>query len=183
MKKSLSKNMFIEYLKLYKDSKESIKFVEKSLSQINDELGSMSIENILKCFNEVPDKLHIFKILTKKISSDANKKAIIECFPDDDSKLQCFKYMIEIRIEFKEDEILAIAGLFESDSMRTIIYDLIYGIGYNNDGDDCCICMDNEKNIMLDPCGHICVCEKCSNKLETCPICRSKISAKKKVYK
>jgi predicted RNase H-like nuclease (RuvC/YqgF family) len=48
----------------------------------------------------------------------------------------------------------------------------------------CSICMTNTKNICLEPCNHLCICEKCilDYKLEHCPICRHTISKTKKIY-
>jgi hypothetical protein len=48
----------------------------------------------------------------------------------------------------------------------------------------CSICMTNTKNICLEPCNHLCICEKCilDYKLEYCPICRHTISNTKKIY-
>mmetsp|Transcript_13602 Transcript_13602/g.17925 ORF Transcript_13602/g.17925 Transcript_13602/m.17925 type:complete len:341 (+) Transcript_13602:124-1146(+) len=48
----------------------------------------------------------------------------------------------------------------------------------------CCICYDAAKSVVLIPCNHLCVCEKCcrntsstssSLKINTCPICREDV--------
>ena len=46
----------------------------------------------------------------------------------------------------------------------------------------CCVCLEIDKTIMLDPCKHVCVCEKCSSGLVVCPLCRTQITNKTKVY-
>lgn len=46
----------------------------------------------------------------------------------------------------------------------------------------CAVCLDNEKEIMLDPCNHVCLCQKCSKAIEKCPICQQKVTSKKRVY-
>lgn len=48
----------------------------------------------------------------------------------------------------------------------------------------CSICLDNPVILLLEPCNHICMCETCYNSLvsKECPICRTKISTKKKIY-
>ncbi|CAD8103660.1 unnamed protein product [Paramecium sonneborni] len=46
----------------------------------------------------------------------------------------------------------------------------------------CVICLQKEYCILLKPCGHICVCEECSKKIEHCPIDRLKIFKMKKIY-
>lgn len=43
---------------------------------------------------------------------------------------------------------------------------------------ECCVCMDEESNIVLVPCGHLVMCKNCSKEIEKCPICRQKIIMK-----
>ena len=44
---------------------------------------------------------------------------------------------------------------------------------------ECLVCLTEEKNTVIMPCGHMCVCLECGNGLvkakHTCPICRSNI--------
>ncbi|CAD8059237.1 unnamed protein product [Paramecium primaurelia] len=46
----------------------------------------------------------------------------------------------------------------------------------------CVICMQKEYNMIMKPCGHICVCEYCSKYIDQCPIDKEKITKIKKVY-
>ena len=46
----------------------------------------------------------------------------------------------------------------------------------------CGTCLTFDKSILFFPCKHIFCCEKCSKKLDNCPICRTEISEKIKVY-
>ena len=51
----------------------------------------------------------------------------------------------------------------------------------------CCICHDNQSNILLQPCNHLSICEEClkrirSDRKYTCPICRKKIKDTIKVF-
>jgi len=46
---------------------------------------------------------------------------------------------------------------------------------------ECCICMDAPCSRVIVPCGHFCVCEKCYEPLDTCPICRTQITMKIKL--
>jgi len=47
---------------------------------------------------------------------------------------------------------------------------------------ECVICLGTEKEVegwvILRPCGHVCVCTKCENGLDKCPVCRRDISEK-----
>jgi hypothetical protein len=48
----------------------------------------------------------------------------------------------------------------------------------------CSVCYDGAITLLLEPCNHICICELCYNSLieKKCPICKSWISGKKKVF-
>ena len=45
----------------------------------------------------------------------------------------------------------------------------------------CIICYENEMNILFKPCNHLCVCNNCSSKVDSCPMCRTKIKEKNKI--
>ena len=51
---------------------------------------------------------------------------------------------------------------------------------------ECVICMDQRKNHVLVPCGHLCVCQACADRImaegETCPICRTAVREAVAVY-
>ena len=44
--------------------------------------------------------------------------------------------------------------------------------------DECCVCMDAAIGARLEPCGHICLCVRCANRLSPpqCPLCRGPIA-------
>jgi ankyrin repeat protein len=46
----------------------------------------------------------------------------------------------------------------------------------------CVVCLERNRTMRLDPCGHFVSCSECSEKMETCPICREKITDKMVVY-
>ena len=46
----------------------------------------------------------------------------------------------------------------------------------------CVICLDKEKEILLKPCRHFCVCFDCAIVSEECPICRKPIADREKIY-
>jgi hypothetical protein len=41
---------------------------------------------------------------------------------------------------------------------------------------DCTICMEAPKAIIIIPCGHYYTCSECTSRLDKCPICRCEIS-------
>jgi len=49
---------------------------------------------------------------------------------------------------------------------------------------DCIICMHNVKDIILQPCGHCCMCESCYHNMKDlkCPLCRSSCRSYVTVY-
>lgn len=61
---------------------------------------------------------------------------------------------------------------------QQIIENVEIGKVYGDDEDvECCICFENEKDIVFAPCGHYTCCESCGNNLNPrlCPICRNAI--------
>lgn len=47
----------------------------------------------------------------------------------------------------------------------------------------CIICNTNAREIILLPCGHVCICEDCSSNINNnCPICRTQIAQKAAAY-
>lgn len=48
-----------------------------------------------------------------------------------------------------------------------------------NDEQRCVVCVDNPKEVICLPCGHVCLCENCAEKIHSsCPVCRSDIESK-----
>ena len=45
----------------------------------------------------------------------------------------------------------------------------------------CIVCISNEISIIFKPCNHLCICEKCSEKVNICPMCRQLITSRIKV--
>lgn len=46
----------------------------------------------------------------------------------------------------------------------------------------CKICYMKELNALLTPCGHATVCVECANLIQVCPVCRSEIISRIKIY-
>lgn len=55
----------------------------------------------------------------------------------------------------------------------------IYGLEKLESEEECLICYDKLKNVLLKPCCHICSCDECASSLLSskcsCPICRKRI--------
>lgn len=55
----------------------------------------------------------------------------------------------------------------------------------NDDTNVCCVCLDDPRSVVLFPCRHLCLCEKCSQfhkNMKTCPICRVEIAQMFRVF-
>ena len=46
----------------------------------------------------------------------------------------------------------------------------------------CVVCMDAPRNMMIRPCNHYCICEKCGKRMKKCPVCVRAVSRIEKVY-
>lgn len=55
-----------------------------------------------------------------------------------------------------------------------------------NDGDTnrlCVVCIDNERQVLLRPCNHYCVCDVCSRRLGgVCPMCRANFTSSEVIH-
>lgn len=48
--------------------------------------------------------------------------------------------------------------------------------------DHCCICLHRKKTHAFAPCFHMCTCEQCSLRLISCPICRTQVISRHRIY-
>jgi hypothetical protein len=46
----------------------------------------------------------------------------------------------------------------------------------------CVCCWDRASTVALRPCGHVCVCDECSGNTQSCPLCRTKVSAVMRIF-
>lgn len=53
----------------------------------------------------------------------------------------------------------------------------------SNDDDRCSVCLLGNKNIVLIPCGHVCICRECVVHVNRCPVCRKMIERKIPIYR
>ena len=47
---------------------------------------------------------------------------------------------------------------------------------------ECAICLDDDAEYAVVPCGHRCLCENCSKAVSQCPVCRGAIAAVLRVF-
>lgn len=53
---------------------------------------------------------------------------------------------------------------------------------YNVPKDICKMCLTRNVQIYFDPCGHVCCCINCAMAFDKCPICRTVLTERKRVY-
>lgn len=46
----------------------------------------------------------------------------------------------------------------------------------------CRICMENTCVVVFVPCGHVCSCTECSDRVDSCPVCRAEITRKQGLF-
>ena len=51
-----------------------------------------------------------------------------------------------------------------------------------NHSDECIICMEEPRQTVLMPCGHMLACATCAAQLDDCPTCRKRITSRVRVY-
>ena len=47
---------------------------------------------------------------------------------------------------------------------------------------ECSVCMAASCDVAIVPCGHVCCCEGCAEKLKECPQCRVAVEGRQRVY-
>ncbi|XP_061887355.1 E3 ubiquitin-protein ligase LRSAM1 isoform X1 [Entelurus aequoreus] len=49
-------------------------------------------------------------------------------------------------------------------------------------GSECVVCMETTAQVIFLPCGHVCCCQVCSGAMQNCPLCRSALSQRIRLY-
>ncbi|NXT88471.1 LRSM1 ligase, partial [Anhinga rufa] len=47
---------------------------------------------------------------------------------------------------------------------------------------ECIVCMEQETQMVFLPCGHVCCCQTCCERLHTCPLCRKDITQRARIF-
>lgn len=46
----------------------------------------------------------------------------------------------------------------------------------------CVVCLDKNRAVMFNPCGHLCCCAGCAQQMTTCPLDNAEIESKRDVF-
>ncbi|KAF1662949.1 E3 ubiquitin-protein ligase LRSAM1, partial [Aptenodytes patagonicus] len=47
---------------------------------------------------------------------------------------------------------------------------------------ECVVCMEQETQVIFLPCGHVCCCQTCCERLHTCPLCRKDVAQRIRIF-
>jgi len=85
------------------------------------------------------------------------------------------KYLINMRgaVHFLEKIVFDLTKVDFVWIIRFKLGDL--GLKWSKKDRTCVVCLDREREVVLHPCGHYCLCKECSDHLRQCPICRQQI--------
>lgn len=105
------------------------------------------------------------------------------------------KNIIELAIDSKHHVTLCYSPnvIIHQDKIYTILNNILYNLTNNNDKTLCVVCMEEDKDILIHPCNHVCVCSSCITMITSgqdltihdagrCPICRSSITSYEKIF-
>lgn len=48
---------------------------------------------------------------------------------------------------------------------------------------ECVVCMEQEPQTVFLPCGHVCCCQGCCERLPSCPLCRQDIAQRIRIFR
>ncbi|XP_005055423.1 PREDICTED: E3 ubiquitin-protein ligase LRSAM1 [Ficedula albicollis] len=48
---------------------------------------------------------------------------------------------------------------------------------------ECVVCMEQEPQMIFLPCGHVCCCQRCCERLHSCPLCRQDIAQRIRIFR
>ena len=152
---------------------------QKNLSELDDTKEQLvgledQLENSKRAVEELKNKrMELEKELK---DSKRTKNELL----DTKTKLRTSQAKIKELEEQLEKSEQAMNDLLENESSSQ---QLSEERGRDSGDSMCVICLDKPRGMILIPCGHVCVCSDCVNKLgDKCPICRKNITKKHRAY-
>ena len=103
------------------------------------------------------------------------------------------RYVMEnLTIKFEEHKKLILQSDIKNQAKRQELFqDLVLvltnkeekSLSTDNESNECKICMEKQKNVVLVPCGHT-MCDGCAQKFQKgqCPTCRTRVSSTQKFF-
>lgn len=78
--------------------------------------------------------------------------------------------------QYKEEKERIKSLEFENDLLKSQML-VLKKTGFHSNDLMCTLCHVHEKNIVLVPCGHVCVCSECGDRIVRCPVCKIVITS------
>lgn len=161
------KKRFTEELTLYTSRKHNLEDTRESLKKETKELENETSSLISKLEEIRKDHKEIKKQLEKERNELKESTITLR-------ELELIKNKLKDQVkECINDYVI-------NGSIKDTISNIMT-IKKKEDQLSCSICFDNERNCVILDCNHFAICEKCSQKVKKCPICR--IDIKKGIKK
>lgn len=76
------------------------------------------------------------------------------------------------------------AGSLTSDTelLRMQLHQANEELSLERDKSLCVVCLDGNREVLLKPCNHYCLCSSCSEGLRECPMCKKRIQKTEKIF-
>lgn len=71
---------------------------------------------------------------------------------------------------------------FDTELLRKQLHQANEELSQERDKFLCVVCQDLNRDVILKPCNHYCLCYECSKALRECPICKSRVRNTEKIY-
>jgi hypothetical protein len=143
--------------------------------------GDVKNEELFRCSEEKYEKPTSTALIATSSTSADNRPPVPSFFPE---KLSSSQRIVSS---------LPKSALSSSSSFSLLNNRMMVAESKGNDANLCCICLSAPKTILLMPCKHLCLCEKCgednngkskdiSSIIQYCPMCRLKIKYRMKIF-
>lgn len=152
-----------------------------SYKELDKTLSSLSL-NLLNPIYDMFEKYHpeLLNQLATKLDVAPNKstRELLISWSEENGSIASIYEFIEILSSFEEPDIKELGdNIFKSVVKNTENINI-------RDKIICVVCLSNERNVLIKPCNHVCVCNSCLDilKEKKCPMCRTDISNTEIVY-
>ena len=70
----------------------------------------------------------------------------------------------------------------DTELLRRQLHEANEQLSAERDKSLCAICLDKERDVIVKPCNHYCLCGSCSREVSECPMCKKRIQKREKVF-
>jgi len=144
------------------NNKEQIETLQKSNQLLTNELGEVKTEN------------EKFRIENEQLKKDLEKER------RESKNIIKRSQTVEKRLEKTNGELAKQVATAENHA--TAARTLRNKLDTLERKSECVICQGREKVILFSPCNHVQCCQTCADKVVTCPVCRTVIQTKIKIF-